>query len=138
MGHAGLVSEVRLRGLDGERIGRIGRKGDYRQMGDMNWPIDHNWKCEVCEHSDLRWTLVFGEARCNRCGTLYSLFDRKTEQRRIIPQSMSKENWLPAVEEAWTQYPPSGAGGEEEHVSSSVEPALERIMERRRAGTHTA
>jgi hypothetical protein len=44
--------------------------------GFMDWPIDREWKCEICgQYSGLTWGLPHAVCRCNTCHAVYSMRD---------------------------------------------------------------
>lgn len=51
-------------------------------QGYMNWPLDQNWKCEICgKYGELTWGLAHAHCRCNRCHAQYRMRD---EQGNVV------------------------------------------------------
>ena len=74
--------------------------------GTMNWPMDRDWKCEVCDqHTGLEWGFTHAQCRCNHCHAIYSM--RATDEARTIlttPRMTMKEEWLQPILDGWANH----------------------------------
>lgn len=85
--------------------------------GQMNWPLDPFWKCEVCENkplllparrfhlmdnleTGLEWGLIHGICRCTKCHAKYNMRDRDG-QRVTKPISLLKPKYKAAAKHGW-------------------------------------
>lgn len=81
--------------------------------GEMNWPLDAVWECEVCggkplltgaslspPHIDLEWGFTHGVCRCTRCHAQYNMRDRDS-QRVTKPISRLKPEYRAAAKLGW-------------------------------------
>lgn len=74
--------------------------------GIMNWPIEAEWKCEVCEqHAGLEWGFVHAECRCNHCHAVY-MMRAKDETRTIltIPRMNMRQEWMQPILDGWAEH----------------------------------
>jgi len=70
----------------------------------MNWPLDHDWVCETCNHyQGMTWGLIHAECRCDKCHTVYTMRDYKKEGDPIvdIPISKLKEEYKAPAKWLW-------------------------------------
>ena len=73
------------------KFGQAGRASGKRRIaveywrGYMDWPLDENWKCDICDgYFGLTWGLVHGECRCNRCHAIYQMCANDKERTVLI------------------------------------------------------
>ena len=91
--------------------------------GQMNWPLDPFWKCEVCGNkplllparrfhlmdnleTGLEWGIIHGVCRCTRCHAKYKMFDCAS-QKVTKPLSLLKPEYKEAAKlaQAYTRLP---------------------------------
>lgn len=86
-------------------------------QGAMNWPIDSDWKCEICgmvppgslveflmmQHGGLVWGLRNGDCRCDVCHTQYTMRDWGTEKFAPVtrPICLLKPEYKVAFVKLW-------------------------------------
>ncbi len=74
--------------------------------GVMNWPIDGDWKCEVCEETHLlgeyflEWGLAHGVCRCTNCHTEYRMRDKEGNVTDT-PICTVKKEYMERVKVLW-------------------------------------
>lgn len=71
--------------------------------GVMNWPLDVNWKCEICGSVALIWGLMHGVCRCEICHTQYRMNDDQGEVV-IVPICMLKTEYYTAAKKLYQKY----------------------------------
>jgi len=72
--------------------------------GHMDWPLDHDWKCEVCEATYLEWGVIHGLCRCTRCHAKYNMRDR--DGKRVTkPKPLLKPRYKEAAKRGWAGLP---------------------------------
>jgi hypothetical protein len=73
-------------------------------QGQMDWPLDKNWKCETCgTNVGLEWGLVHAQCRCNQCHTQYIMRD-DNDKIVNIPISQLKPEYKEPVIKLWQTY----------------------------------
>jgi len=70
----------------------------------MDWPIDHDWKCEVCDtFSGLTWGFSHGECRCNKCHAIYRM--RVNQEIVTTPKHAYKwDTWVGVLRAGWQKF----------------------------------
>ena len=83
--------------------------------GNMDWPLDPDWECEVCGNdglwafldkekiqvgTGLEWSLIPGLCRCTKCHAEYNMRDRDS-QRVTKPISRLKPEYKAAARLGW-------------------------------------
>jgi len=68
--------------------------------GYMDWPLDSDWRCEICGGRSMTWGFVHAQCRCNNCHTQYMMRDAK-RQRVTVPISMLKPEYKAPAKSAW-------------------------------------
>ena len=68
----------------------------------MNWPLDPDWHCEICEDTVLIWGLVHGVCRCQSCHVEYSMGNAR--EPKTVPDCMLKEDYRAPVLWGWDMY----------------------------------
>ena len=69
----------------------------------MNWPLDSDWKCEVCgQHSPLTWGLTHGHCRCDVCHTQYNM--RIGHDILTRPRCALKPEYLLPAQHGWRKF----------------------------------
>ena len=70
--------------------------------GGMNWPIDHNWQCEICGNFSLTWGILHARCRCNECHVQYHM---RNENDDIVttPICMLKPEYYLPVKQIWLE-----------------------------------
>jgi hypothetical protein len=111
--------------------------------GSMNWPIEADWACEICNTpvSDkpggfvsavfggpLQWGFVFGECRCTNCHAPYRMLDYSqptpAEVTRPIP-GLKPEATEPARKLWQTLHKPIDEATLEEWIEAGLPPPNE-------------
>lgn len=72
--------------------------------GYMNWPLDPQWKCEVCGGLSLMWGLVHAQCRCTTCHTHYRMRDENGEEV-TTPIWMIRPEYAQVVKEMYKEKP---------------------------------
>ncbi len=76
---------------------------DYWE-GMMDWPLDKEWKCEICDSRSLIWGMIHAQCRCTICHAEYTM--RDIEDRDIvltIPFIMIKPEYLNQLKNYWVE-----------------------------------
>ena len=81
--------------------------------GQMDWPLDPDWECEVCGNkplllpgtrhyltTGLEWGLIHGVCRCIMCHTQYNMRDHDS-QRVTRPISRLRPKYQKAAKLGW-------------------------------------
>lgn len=68
----------------------------YYWQGFMNWPLDENWKCEICGSRRLTWGLVHAQCRCDVCHTQYRMREKEGKVVTIPICQLKPEYCIPA------------------------------------------
>ena len=68
--------------------------------GYMNWPLDPNWKCEICGSRELTWGLPHATCRCDVCHTQYRMRNEDDEVVSI-PICQLRSEYKKSVKNAW-------------------------------------
>ena len=68
--------------------------------GEMDWPRDANWRCEICDGVWLIWGFVHAQCRCQTCHTQYRMRDEKGE-RVIRPICQLRPEYYEVAKTAW-------------------------------------
>jgi len=71
--------------------------------GHMNWPIDQDWKCEICGGTNLIWGMINGVCRCDKCYTEYGMRD---DENKIVtrPIWFIKPEYAKPAKWGWETY----------------------------------
>jgi hypothetical protein len=69
--------------------------------GNMDWPLDAEWKCPICGRRRLIWGLAHGVCRCDQCHTQYNM--RYGDFHVTAPVCMLTDAYRPAFEHIWQQ-----------------------------------
>ena len=64
--------------------------------GVMDWPLDANWKCEICGEVNLLWGLCHGTCRCEVCHTQYRMKDEEYRVVKVPICQLKEEYYEPA------------------------------------------
>lgn len=64
--------------------------------GIMDWPLDVNWKCEICGDVNLLWGLPHALCRCKTCHTQYRMRDEKDKVVTTPICQLKEEYYQPA------------------------------------------
>jgi len=67
--------------------------------GNMDWPLDPDWECEVCGAISLEWGIIHGVCRCTRCHAQYTM--RHDGKRLTTPRSLLKPEYKKAARLGW-------------------------------------
>ncbi len=75
--------------------------------GIMDWPVDSDWKCEVClQRSALIWGLRHAECRCSVCHTQYYMRDSTEENKMVTrPINTLKDEYFKAFKSIYAKTP---------------------------------
>ena len=67
--------------------------------GSMNWPLDEDWKCEICgKNYGLTWGLIHALCRCNECHAEYFMrSDDEKNERVTTPILLIKSTFIQAA-----------------------------------------
>ena len=87
--------------------------------GTMNWPIEADWKCEVCGNKPLMipcgpeghavishgltWGLAHGSCRCNECHAQYRMCD-VAYNRLTTPALAYDAYWAAVARAGWNEF----------------------------------
>jgi len=75
--------------------------------GQMNWPLDAGWKCEVCgsDTGKLTWGLLHARCRCDCCHVEYSMRDWGKPDHPVVtrPICMLKPEYLDVAKLLWQE-----------------------------------
>jgi len=96
---------------------------------EMNWPIDSEWRCEVCGWiAGLTWGFAHGECQCDRCHAVYTM--RPDGEIVTVPVCRIKPDWMGATKRLWEEH---GIFGEEatdeQWVAAGIPPELLVLQE---------
>ena len=70
----------------------------------MNWPLDKDWKCEICGSRSLTWGLYHAKCRCDKCHTNYYMRNDDSEQTvRTIPKCLIKKEFYEPAKKWWDE-----------------------------------
>ena len=64
--------------------------------GVMDWPLDANWKCEICGSVNLLWGLAYGICRCEICHTQYRMRDEQDKVVKVPICQLKDKYYQPA------------------------------------------
>ena len=64
--------------------------------GVMDWPLDVNWKCEICGEVNLLWGIPHALCRCETCHTQYRMRDEEDKVVTIPICQLKEEYYEPA------------------------------------------
>ena len=69
--------------------------------GYMNWPLDVDWKCKICDKNQgLEWGLIHAQCRCDVCHTQYRMRDEK-DNVVSLPICQLKPEYFEAAKEGF-------------------------------------
>lgn len=89
--------------------------------GLMDWPVDEDWQCEVCESpsSGLVWGIINGRCRCRTCHAVYDMkMDGKPVSR---PVWAVKDKYREAVLRGWKKWKRPISGWTDEMFKEMLE-----------------
>ncbi len=61
--------------------------------GYMDWPLDKEWRCEICGGRALTWGIVHAMCRCDRCHVHYMMRDKGKDEVITVPRSIIKPEY---------------------------------------------
>ena len=74
-------------------------------QGYMNWPLQKDWKCEICGKRGLIWGLAHAQCRCDNCHTEYYMRDNDKDTTLDVPKCMLKPEYKLAFLKIYQETP---------------------------------